>query len=135
MFLTTKEGGMAQAFPNVCQVPSPSGPVPTPFPSLAQCTDADGGTCSSKVTVRNKAVLHVRSEVPMTRGDEPGTSGGVVSGTRGDVCTRSQGSSKVEIEGDAAVAQLMRVRSNGTNANAPTGAQLSPSQTKVRIGS
>jgi hypothetical protein len=134
MFLTTKAGGMTQAFPNVCKVPAPPAPpIPTPFPSIGQCANADASTCTTKVRVQNKAVLTIASEIPMTQGDEPGTLGGLVSGTRGDVCKRAMGSPFVEIEGDAAVADTMPITSNGANANAPTGFQVAPSQTKVLL--
>lgn len=133
MFLTTKAGGLTQAFPNVCNVPSPSGSVPTPFPSIGQCASADASTCTKKVTVENKPVLTLGSEIPMTQGDEAGTLGGVVSGTRGDVCKRSLGSALVEIEGDAAVSDTMPITSNGSNANAPVGVQVAPSQAKVLL--
>jgi len=123
---------MTQAFPNVCNVPQPTGPpVPTPFPSIGQCANADGSTCTMKVVIENKQVLHVGSEIPMTQGDEAGTGGGVVSGTHGDKCKRTQGSAKVEVEGNPIVRVLMTVGSNGANANAPAGAQLVPSQAKV----
>lgn len=41
---------------------------------------------------------------------------------------------KVLFEGDEAVATLAKMPHNGNNANAPNGAQLSPSQQKVILG-
>lgn len=133
VFATTKAGGTTFAFPNVCKVPTPAGPVPTPFPSIGQIAAADASTCSLKVTIENQPCLHVASEIPMTQGDEAGTAGGVVSGTFGGPCKRTMGSAKVMIEGNPAVRVLMSIASNGTSANAPSGMQLAPSQAKVLI--
>ncbi len=131
---TTKGGGMALAFPDVCKVPAPPGPpVPVPFPNMAQCMDADGSTCTTKVKIMNKAVLHKGSEIPQTHGDEPGTLGGVVSGTFGDQAAYKTWSSRVKVEGSEIVAHLKTTGHNGMNANAPQGVQLVPSQVRVLV--
>lgn len=122
------------AFPDVCKVPSPGGPVPTPFPNVAMCNQADAGTCSSKVKVQNQPVITVASEVPRTQGDEAGTAGGgVSSGTQMDKAVFKQGVSKVKIEGDAAVNQMKPTAHNGASANAPAGMVAAPGQTKVLL--
>lgn len=131
--LTTKEGGQALAFPDVCKVPSPAGPVPTPFPNIAMLNTADSGTCTSKVKVMNKPVITLSSEIPRTQGDEAGVGGGVTSGTNMDKAVIKKGVSKVKIEGDDAVNQLKPTAHNGSNANAPGGTILAPGQTKVLL--
>ena len=67
--VVTREGGMAFAFPDVCKVPAPPSPsgVPVPLPNMAQCSDADSGSCSQNTRVRNKAVLVATSEIPRGR--------------------------------------------------------------------
>ena len=134
--VVTREGGMAFAFPDVCKVPAPPSPsgVPVPLPNMAQCSDADSGSCSQNTRVRNKAVLVATSEIPRSSGDEAGTLGGVVSSTNmGKVVFRTS-SSKVRIEGTAAVMHLATTAHNGSNANAPAGTQVTPSQSQVLLG-
>lgn len=46
---STNGGGQATAMPGVCNVPAP--PAPPPFPSIAMLSEANGGTCSSKVRI------------------------------------------------------------------------------------
>lgn len=84
--LSTKGGGMATATaPDVCKVPSPAGPIPTPFPNMGQLPTVKGE--SSKVFAVGKGVVKGDSEIPRTQGDEPGVAGGVVSSTFGDKAT------------------------------------------------
>ena len=81
MYLSTKEGGDTQAFPNVCQVPQPVGPpIPAPFPSLGQCVDADGGTCAERVTVRSLDVVKIDAEknLMLVKGPVPGANKSLV---------------------------------------------------------
>ncbi len=131
--LATKAGGQAIAFPDVCKVPTPGGPVPTPFPNIAMLNTADSGTCSSKVKVENQPVVTVATEVPRTQGDEAGVAGGVSSGTNMDKAVIKQGVSKVKIEGDDAVNLLKPTAHNGSSANAPGGTIVAPGQTKVLL--
>ena len=128
MFISTKAGGMTQAFPNVCKVPSAPSPIPVPFPSIGMLAAADGSTCTKKVKILNMPACHIQTSVPKTMGDEAGTVGGVISGTFGAKCTRTQASSKVMLEGKPAVCFLHQVLSN--QGNVP-GTQVIPSQTKV----
>ena len=129
--LTTNAGGMAMAMPDVCNTPSPAGPIPIPYPNMAQLASADGGTLSIKVKILNKQAATQKTEIPQTQGDEAGTQGGVASGTSGDVCKYTKGSAKVIIEGNPAVRVLDTTAHNGASANAPAGVQLAPSQAKV----
>jgi hypothetical protein len=131
--LSTKAGGQAFAFPDVCKVPSPAGPVPTPFPNVAMLNTADSGTCSSKVKVQNQPVITVASEVPRTQGDEAGTAGGMSSGTNMEKAVFKQGVSKVKIEGNDAVSLLKSTAHNGSSANAPAGTIVAPGQTLVML--
>ena len=134
--LCTKAGGQALAFPDVCKVPAPPAPpVPVPFPNVAMLKQASGGTCSKKVKVLNQPVITVASEVPRTMGDGAGTVGGVSSGTNMDKATFPPEASlrNPEVEGDDVVNNLKATAHNGASANAPSGAVLAPSQTKVLV--
>ncbi len=95
--------GQAFAFPNVCLTPVPgSSPVPIPYPSIADLSQADD--VSENVTVGGLGViLSEHSTVASTSGDEPGTDGGVTSLVNGGKCTFPQGSGTVQINGKAVV--------------------------------
>jgi len=130
--ISTNAGGMCMAFPDVCKTPMPpAGPVPLPYPNIGQLTSADGGTLSTKVKILNKQVATQKTAIPQSQGDQAGSAGGVTSGTVGDKITYTKGSGKVVIEGDPAVRVLDTTAHNGASANAPSGAQLAPSQAKV----
>lgn len=131
---STNGGGSATAMPDVCKVPAaPSPPVPTPFPNIAQLSQADGSTCSDRVRIEGRKVCTVQTEVSRTSGDEAGTLKGVVSNTSMDKAVFRQGVSSVRVEGHDIVRHLAPTAHNGSNANAPSGSQLSPSQTKVTV--
>ena len=129
--LSTTQAGLAQAFPDVCKTPSPAGPLPLPYPNLAQLATADG--VSLKVLVDNKPVVVEPSVLAMSQGDEAGTAGGVVSGTSRERVTFKQASSKVSIDGKKAVFATAATAHNGSNPNAPVGLQSVPSQAKVLV--
>lgn len=132
--MTTKGGGQVFAFPDVCKVPAPPAPpVPTPFPNIGMCTQANGGTCSKKVKVLNQPVITKASEIPRTMGDEAGTLKGVSSGTNMDKVTFKQGVTKVKVEGNDVVNMLKPTAQNGASANAPAGMVVAPSQSKVIV--
>lgn len=41
-------GGMAIAFPDVCLTPSPSGPIPVPYPNIGSSSDDSSGSKDTK---------------------------------------------------------------------------------------
>jgi len=134
--ISTKAGGMTQAMPDVCKVPAPPAPpIPTPFPNIAQCQQANPGTCTKKVKIGNKAVMTMKSEIPMSSGDEAGVAGGVISGKIKGEAVPKKGSAKVKMEGSPVIFQTCMFGQNGKNANAPAGVQTVPSQTKVTVPS
>lgn len=65
--------------PDVCKTPTPSGPVPIPYPNIALSADLAKGT--KKVKTGGNMIAVSGSEFSRSTGDEPGTAGGVVSGT------------------------------------------------------
>jgi hypothetical protein len=91
--------GIAFAFPDVCKTPTPGGPVPIPYPNIAQLDQATGITnLSGKELLVGPASLHVLlkdAEVSVSTGDEAGSVGGVQSGTIKGKCQMVQASGSV----------------------------------------
>jgi hypothetical protein len=140
----TKEGGACMATPDVCNVPAPPPPagpggIPTPFPNNAQLSTADKTT--EKVQIRNKGACVEDSEIPSSHGDEAGVSNlptpkGVQSQTNMGKVVFKTHSSKVKLEGKAAVIHTATCAHNGSgNPNDPVGTHSVPSQSKVLIAS
>lgn len=129
MYATTVEAGQCLAASDVCRTPTPSGPIPVPYPNFALPTMA-GATCT-KVFVRGVPALNKASRIPMSSGDEPGTAGGVVSSRQMGPVTFAQGSLVVRLQGHPAVRLGDATRHNDGNA---AGAVLQPSQCQLRIG-
>ncbi len=128
---STKGGGMAQGFPDTCKTPAPPAPpVPVPYPNIGQLTSAQ--KTSTKVKFVSAEVVTVKSEIPMSQGDEAGVAGGVVSGANMQKVLFKKGSAKVSAEGQAVITLTGSTGHNGSNANG-VGAQIVPSQTKVLV--
>ena len=124
--VSTKAGGDCFAFPDTCLVPPV--PTPTPFPNLAACRDAV--STSARVLACNKEVVTESSIIPMSKGDEAGGGGGVMSGLNGSACRFKGYSGRVFAEGKKVVVHLCETGQNGMSQNA-MGCQVSPSQTRV----
>lgn len=72
--------GISKAsIPDVCKTPTPGGPVPMPYPNIAQSVTLDKGTTTVKADGMMIAVKG--SEYSLSNGDEAGTIGGVKSNT------------------------------------------------------
>lgn len=71
-------GGVTIAFPDVCNTPTPAGPVPIPYPNIAQSSDTMKGT--TKVKCDGNPICVKDSNFKMSSGDEAGSAMGVVSG-------------------------------------------------------
>lgn len=63
--------------PDVCKTPSPGGPVPIPYPNIAQSSSLSDGTKTVKTDGEMAAIKG--SKYASSNGDEAGTAGGVVS--------------------------------------------------------
>jgi hypothetical protein len=74
-----RSGGTSAVFPDVCKTPTPSGPVPLPYPNVGRSADTTGGPKS----VRVDGVMPMVKDATYrtTTGDEAGTLGGVISGS------------------------------------------------------
>ena len=129
----TKGGGScATSGPlDVCKVP-PAPPVPTPFPNLAEVSDA--GDTATKTKFDGSKVVLVKSSISRSSGDEAGEAGGMVSNRNMADVGFKQGSGKVIVEGEKTAHVGSMTGHNGSNANVPAGAMVAPSQTKVLVG-
>jgi hypothetical protein len=71
--------GLVTGFPDVCKTPSPAGPIPIPYPNIAQSSDTSQG--SQTVTVDGNPIMLKGSVFSTSTGDEAGSAGGVASNT------------------------------------------------------
>jgi hypothetical protein len=69
--------GISMAFPDVCKTPTPAGPVPIPYPNIAQSADTAQGATTVKCD--GSPVCVKDSNFKMSSGDEAGSAGGVAS--------------------------------------------------------
>ena len=120
--------------PDVCKTPSPAGPVPIPYPNIAQGSQAKGSTAAKKVKIQNKPVCTTKTEISMSSGDEAGSAGGVVSSKMKGPSLYKKGASKIKAMGNPMTHSLSMVSLNGgQNGNMPAGIHTAPSQTKVLV--
>jgi hypothetical protein len=92
--------GIAFAFPDVCLTPSPGGPVPVPYPNIADLSQAqpvsDAAGKELLVGPSSLPVVLQSSTVPTSSGDEGGSAGGgTTTGTIKGPCEVAQGSGSV----------------------------------------
>ncbi|MDH4267414.1 MAG: DUF4150 domain-containing protein [Deltaproteobacteria bacterium] len=129
----TNGGGQCMAVPDVCLTPAPPpvGQVPIPYPNNGMMNQAQ--KTSRKVKIVMREVVTLKSEIPRSSGDEAGTGKGVISGMNMDKVIFKIGSSAVKVEGQPCVYVGSMTGQNGINANAPAGAVVASSQTKVII--
>ena len=73
-------GGVSIAFPDVCKTPSPAGPIPIPYPNIAQSSDTASG--SQKVKCDGNPICLKDSNFRMSTGDEAGSAGGGVASNK-----------------------------------------------------
>ncbi|MCC6559328.1 MAG: DUF4150 domain-containing protein [Polyangiaceae bacterium] len=91
-------GGITVVFPDVCLTPVPSAPpVPIPYPNVAQSSDTAQG--ASSVKADGNPICHKDSNFARSSGDEPGTNGGIISGTFMDKAEFISYSFDVKVEG------------------------------------
>lgn len=128
MFAVTKQGGQCMAMPDVCNTPTPAGPVPIPYPNLGMPTM--GNPATLKVMIGGMPALTKASEISMSSGDEPGVSGGVVSGKNMGPVKFMMGSLTVKFEGNPAVRLSDPTQHNDGNT---VGLVLAPSQSVVMV--
>jgi uncharacterized Zn-binding protein involved in type VI secretion len=71
-----QSNGMAMFFPDPCLTPSPAGPIPIPYPNIAQGSQVSEG--SSSVKADGCPLCIQGSKFSMSSGDEAGSAGGGV---------------------------------------------------------
>ena len=131
MFALTLQGGMCMSTPpDVCKTPAPNGTVPVPYVNIFQCSMVLPNTACSKVFIAGSPALHVKSSTALSNGDEAGTVGGVVSSKFIGKGEFIKGSSKVTLEGKAAVSQGATTKHNDGNT---MGMNTMAAQMKVQI--
>lgn len=78
--------GIAFAFPDVCNTPSPAGPVSIPYPNIAQLADAQDVSEELLLGPSGLRAVLLDSTVASSTGDEAGSLGGVTSGVTKGGC-------------------------------------------------
>jgi hypothetical protein len=109
--------GICFAFPDVLNTPNPVAPppdIPIPYPNIAQLADAQDA--SEDVKAGGKEVIREDSSIDSSSGGEPGSNGGVVSGTHLKACTFTSSSGTVKANGKGIVRQGDSTDQNDGNA-------------------
>lgn len=133
MFMLNNGGAMANAtVPDMCNTPTPAGPVPTPYPNIAETSMADPGGLVAEVLVAGMPAMNLMSKVTMSNGDEAGAGGGVVCGRIDGEMTFLNGSISVMVGGKPAVRVTCMTGHNGAPQNT-VGVVAAPSQTQVMV--
>lgn len=101
--------------PDVCKVPTPGGPVPTPFVNSAQDSMLAKG--STTTTIEGNPIVLSSSELSTSSGDEPGTAGGLISSKFKGKMTWSGSSTDVKVEGKGVARFLDPTMHNGNTFN------------------
>jgi hypothetical protein len=101
--------------PDVCKVPTPGGPVPTPFVNSAQDSMLSKG--SKKTTIEGNSIALSSSEISLSSGDEPGTLGGLISSKFKGKMTWGGSSIDVKVEGKGVTRFLDPTLHNGNTFN------------------
>jgi hypothetical protein len=129
MPVATIQDGMCLAFPDTCKTQVGPVVVPLPYPNTGQLPT--GVSTTTKVLVCNMPAITQSSKLPMSQGDQAGAIGGVVSSmVMGEIQFKTM-SSKVSFEGKKVIVLTATTAHNGSNANAPGGVLMTPSQVKV----
>ncbi|KML54613.1 type VI secretion protein [Burkholderia cepacia] len=126
MFIVTIASGLCMSPTDICKTPTPTGPIPVPYPNTG--LPMTGASITTKVLVCGVPALTKKSTIPMTNGDQPGSVGGVMSGKIMGRVEFTAGSKKVKFEGSPVVRLATPTKQNDGNA---AGAVLQPSQQKV----
>jgi hypothetical protein len=100
--------------PDVCKTPSPGGPVPVPYPNIANSITLSGGTTTvkgDKAMAANKG-----SKFALSNGDNAGVAGGVKSSTFMKEATWILYSFDVKMDGKNATRLTDKMFHNAENA-------------------
>jgi hypothetical protein len=113
------------AFPDVCNTPSPAGPIPLPYPNVAMSKDTAGG--SSTVSVDGNPIMIKSSYFATSTGDEAGSGGGVVSGQIKGKAYPKLYSFDVKVDGENVfrLGDIM-LHNGGSPTNTPPATEMQP---------
>lgn len=122
--------------PDVCKTPSPAGPVPIPYPNIAQSITLSDGTTTVKGDKMMAAIKG--SKFTLSNGDNAGVAGGVKSSTFMKEATWILYSFDVKLDGKNACRLTDKMFHNAENAanlagifQPPRGLQLTDDEKKV----
>ncbi|MGU3305677.1 DUF4150 domain-containing protein [Pseudomonas sp. M5A4_2d] len=133
MFMLTNDGAVATATaPDMCNTPTPTGPLPMPYPNIADTRMADPGGLMSNVLVMGMPAMTLMSKVTISNGDQPGAAGGLLSGRIMGEMTFLNASTCVTVGGKPAVRVTCLTGHNGAPQNT-VGMVSAPGQTKVLV--
>jgi hypothetical protein len=126
MFANSQAGGMDLAPADVCKTP-PFG-QPIPYPNVANGPEAIPNV--PNIIYVGGPVHNLNTIIPVTHNDEPGSMGGVASGTVAAQSKHVTGANKIIIQG-APISRMTSV--NLPNSQNTAGTRITPSQTKILI--
>lgn len=106
-------GGTTVAFPDVCNTPSPAGPVPIPYSNVAKSSDI--AQAAKTVEVDGNPIGVKDSTFSTSTGNEAGTAGGVFSGKTKGRAEFVTWSFDVKVEGQGVVRALDLMTHNDKN--------------------
>ena len=121
----TSNGVASATAPDVCLTPSPTGPVPVPYPNVALSSTLAKGTKRVLVDGGSSAAID-GSEFSQSMGDEAGTAGGVASGVNMAPATWLSFSTDVMLEGKPACRLTDKMLMNKGNTVCSAGEQQAP---------
>ncbi len=117
--------GMAISFPDPCKTPTPAGPVPIPYPNLAQSSDTSKG--SKTVKIDGNPVMLKNSEFAKSSGDEAGTVMGLMSNKNMGTAKYLNTSFDVKMDGQNVGRLTDPMQTNyGASSNSVCPAELQP---------
>ena len=128
MFANCQMGGQSIAFPDVCLTPAPPAPAPVPVPYPDTATTPMAVNAVYHVLFSAAPAHNMKTQVPITMGDNPGVGTGVASATVMGPSRHVTGSFTVLVGGAPATKLTSMSIQNSTNA---PGCQLVPSQVKI----
>jgi len=118
------------SFPDVCKTPTPAGPVPIPYPNIAQSSDTADG--SSTVKIDGNPIMLKSSNLKMSTGDEAGSAMGVVSNKIKGKAVPINGSFDVKVDGKNVFRLTDPMQSNcGNPGNSVNPALVQPPQVVI----
>jgi carboxyl-terminal processing protease len=120
---SNRGAGQNMGFPDVCNTPTPAGPVPIPYPNVA--LNAQASPFSQIVRISGLNALNMLSRIPMTSGDEAGSAHPFVK----QAGAYTMGNPIVSIEGMPAI--NLTCLTTGNNMNNAVGCVAVPSVTGV----